>query len=284
MRTLMAVVALAVGISVCIPPALAEEKADQKAVGLAARIQDLNLTDEQEAKIADIRKEYKPKVQEAGKELAAIVKEEVEKVRAILTPEQKTKLEAAKEERQERRAECLAERIAHLEELDLTEGEIAKIADIRKEFRPKIEKAMKEMQGLLTDDQKKARLEALTADKKRREVLESLKLTDEQKEKVQAAGKEVATLVREEMEKIGDVLSAEQKETLQELKDERRERVRDRQAHRIANLKDLDLTDEQKTQIAEIRKGYRPKVQEAGNKLRATVREELGAIVAVIKG
>ena len=138
MRTLMAVVVLVVGMSVYAAlPAAAEEKADQKAAGgLAERIQDLNLTDEQEAKIADIRKEYRPKVQEAGKELAAVVKEEVEKVRAVLTPEQKTKLEAAKEERQEHRAEGLAERIAHLEELDLTDAEIAKIADIRQGVPP----------------------------------------------------------------------------------------------------------------------------------------------------
>ena len=86
------------------------------------------------------------------------------------------------------------------------------------------------------------------------------------------------------MEKIRDVLTEEQKEKLAELKEERQERVRDRMAHRIANLKDLNLTDEQKTKIADIRKEYRPKVHEAGNKLRATVREEVEAIVAVIKG
>ncbi len=282
MKSLMAVVALAVGISVY-TPALAEEKADQKEVGLAARIQDLNLTDEQEAKIADIRKEYRPKVQEAGKELAAVVKEEVGKVSGVLTAEQKEKLAAAKEERKENRAEGLAERIAHLGQLDLTDGEIAKIEDIRKEYRPKIEKAIKELQGLLTDDQKKAREEALKAGKKRREVLESLKLTDEQKVKVQTVCKEVGTLVREEMEKIRDVLSEEQKAKLLDLKEERKEQVRDHMACRIANLKDLNLTEEQKTQIADIRKEYRPKVQEAGNKLRANVREEVEAILAVIK-
>jgi Spy/CpxP family protein refolding chaperone len=279
MKSLMAVVALAVGISVY-TPALAEEKADQKEVGLAARIQDLNLTDEQ---IADIRKEYRPKVQEAGKELAAVVKEEVGKVSGVLTAEQKEKLAAAKEERKENRAEGLAERIAHLGQLDLTDGEIAKIEDIRKEYRPKIEKVIKELQGLLTDDQKKAREEALKAGKKRREVLESLKMTDEQKVKVQTVCKEVGTLVREEMEKIRDVLSEEQKAKLLDLKEERKEQVRDHMACRIANLKDLNLTEEQKTQIADIRKEYRPKVQEAGNKLRANVREEVEAILAVIK-
>jgi Spy/CpxP family protein refolding chaperone len=282
----MAAVALAVGMWVFAAlPAAAQETAEQKAGGaLAERIQDLNLTDEQEAKIADIRKECRPKVQAEAKELATVVKEEEEKVQAVLTPEQKTKLAAAKEERQERRAEGLAERVAHLGELDLTEGEIARIGDIRKEYRPKIEQAMKQLQGVLTPDQQKARQEALQAGKRRREVLQSLNLTDEQRQKVQAVGKDVATLVREEMEKIRDVLSAEQKEKLQDLREERQERVRDRRAHRIANLRDLNLTDDQKTQIGDIRKEFRPKVHEAGNKLRATVREEVEAIVAVIKG
>jgi Spy/CpxP family protein refolding chaperone len=282
MKTLMAGVALAVGMLMygTLPTAAEEEKPGS----LAARVQDLNLTDDQEAKIAEIRKECRPKVQEAGKELAGVVKEEMDKIQALLTPEQKTKLEAAKEQRQERRAEGLAQRMAHLDELDLTEGERAKIADIRKEYRPKIEKAVKDLQGLLSDDQKKAREEALKAGKNRREVLQAINLTADQKEKVQGVAKEIATIVREEMEQIRDVLSAEQKEQLQDLKEERRERVRDRMAHKIANLKDLNLTDDQKAQITDIRKEYRPKVHEAGNKLRGNVRDEVEAIVAVIKG
>jgi Spy/CpxP family protein refolding chaperone len=281
MRTLLAVVVLVVGVVVFATlPAAAEEKA---AGGSEPRVRDLNLTDEQEAKIMEIRKEYAPKVKEASKELVSLVKEEVEKVQAVLTPEQKKKLEAAKEERKEHRAEGLPQKMAHLEEVDLTEGEMAKIAEIRKEFHPKIEKAFKELHGLLTDDQKKAREEALKGGKKRKEVLEDLKLTGDQKEKLQTVAKEVTTLVREEMEQIKDVLSAEQKEKLQDLKEERKERVRDRMAHRIANLKDLDLTEAQKTQIADIRKEYRPKVHEAGNKMRGTVREEVEAILVILK-
>jgi Spy/CpxP family protein refolding chaperone len=251
---------------------------------LSERIQDLQLTDDQEAKIADIRKEYRPKVQEAAKELGTVVKEEVEKAQAVLTPEQKTKVEAFKEEREERRGEGLTERIAHLRELDLTDAEKAQVAEIRKEYRPKIEKALESLHGLLTDEQKKAREDGLRAGKKRREILASLNLTGEQKEKVEAVGKEIRTLVREELEKMRDVLSEGQKEKLEEFKEERHERVRDRMAHRIANLKDLNLTDQQKSQLADIRKDYRPKVHEAGNKLRATVREEVEAIVAVLKG
>ena len=54
--------------------------------------------------------------------------------------------------------------------------------------------------------------------------------------------------------------------------------------HWIANRKDLNLTEGQKAQIAQIRKEYRPKVQEAGNKLRGTVKEEVDAILVIFKG
>src|SRR5262245_58960108 len=288
MRTLIAVLALAAGLACADLRAADESKADEKGVGgrLAARIQDLNLTDEQEAKIAEIRKEFQPKVQEAAKDLAGMVKEEVEKARAVLTAEQQKKLQEFKEERKEFRAETLCEHLAHMGELaqlDLTDAEIEKISDIRKECRPKIVKALEGLNGLLTDEQKKAREEAFNAGKKRREILQALKLTDEQKEKVTAVGKELATQVREEMEKVRDVLSAAQKEKLAELKEERREHVRDRMAHRIANLKDLNLTEEQVNKLMEIRKEFRPKVHEAGNKLRATIREEVEAIVAALK-
>jgi Spy/CpxP family protein refolding chaperone len=280
MRSLIA--GMTVAVLLCAPGKAFAQREDGG--GLSERIQDLQLTDEQEAKIADIRKECRPKVQEAGKDLMTVVKEEEEKARAVLTPEQKTKLEAFKEERQERRAEGPAQRIAHLRELDLTDAEMAQFADIRKEYRPKIEKAMEGLRGLLTDDQRKAREEGLRADKKRREILASLNLTDDQKAKVAAVAKEVRTLVREELEKMRDVLTEGQKEKLQEFNEERRDRVRDRKAHRIANLQDLNLTDQQKSQLADIRKEYRPKIHEAGNKLRATVREEVEAIVAVLKG
>ena len=273
-------IAVTVAVVMWMPGKLAAQDA---AGGLAAKVQDLKLTDEQEAKIADIRKECRPKVQEAAKEMAAVVREEVMKVQAILTPEQKEKLQALKEERRERRAEGLAERLAHLQDLDLSDAEMDRIAEIRKEYRPRTVKALEGLKGILTEEHRNTREEALKAGKKRREVLAALNLTDEQKEKMEAVCKEVGTLVREEMEKIRDVLSEGQKEKLQEFKEERREGVRDRMAHRIANLRDLNLTDEQKSQIAEIRKEYRPRVQEAGNRLREAVRQEMEMIVAVLK-
>jgi Spy/CpxP family protein refolding chaperone len=261
-------------------------KADPKDAPLRSgeRLQDLNLTDEQEAKIADIRKEFGPKVRDAKKDFDEVVKEEVEKVRGVLTPAQKSKVDADKEERQEHRAECLAGKMAHLEDLDLTEAEITKIHEIRKESHPKLEEALKQMHGFLSDDQKKAREDAISAGQKRKAVMQSLKLTDEQKEKMQTVGKEISAIVKAELEKFSEVFTAEQKEKLEDLKDERKERVHDRRAHRIANLKDLDLTDAQKSQIAEIRKEYRPKVHDAGLKLRGAIKEEVQAIVTAIKG
>jgi len=279
MRSLVTVLSVAV-----VMWALSNVSAQGVREGLGERIQDLNLTDEQEAKVAEIRKEFRPKVQQALKELAVVVKEEVEKVRGVLTPDQKTRLATLKEERQERRAEGLGERLAHLHELDLTGAEMEKIAEIRKEYRPRIVKAMEGLHGLLSAEQRTAREEGLKAGKKRSEVITSLKLSDDQKTKVEGVCKEVGTLVRAEMEKIRDVLTEAQKATLQDFGKERREQVRDRIAHRIANLKDLNLTEAQVSQIAEIRKEYRPRVHEASNRLRATVREEVESIIRAIKG
>jgi Spy/CpxP family protein refolding chaperone len=282
MRTLSTVLTLVLAVSV--GTVWADEPGKEvRGTVVIEKVQDLHLTDAQETKIADIRKECRPKVQEAAKELGDLVKEEVGKIRDVLTAEQREKLQELREERRELREQCVAHTITSLKEMDLTDAEMTKIGDIRKEYRPKIEKTLKELEGLLTDAQKKAREEALNAGKNRREVLASLNLTDAQKEKATSVAKDVRDLVREEMEKIRDVLTEEQRQKLQELREERKEQVRDRRAHRIENLRELNLTDEQKTKIADIRKEYRPKVHEANNKLRAAVRDEMEQIVAIIK-
>jgi Spy/CpxP family protein refolding chaperone len=279
MRILSAVLSLVVAMAFC-----TKGHAQGVRERLAERIQDLDLTDAQEAKIAEIRKEYRPKVVKVAKELAALVKEQVGKIRDALTPEQKEMLKAMKDERRERRFESLCERIAHLKDLELTDAEMAKIRDIRKECRPRIAKALRELEGLLTAEQKQARAEGLKAGKSRREIRRALKLTDEQKQKVESVAKEVGAVVREEMAKIRDVLTEAQKEQLPVLKDERRDRVRDHMAHRIMNLKELNLTDAQRSTLAKIRQEYRRRIHETANDLRATVREEVAAILAVIKG
>ena len=255
----------------------AQKKAREEALSAGKKrkevLEALKLTDDQ-----------KEKVQAVGKEVAGLVREELEKIRDVLAAEQAEKLQAMKEERADRREECLAHAIAQLKDLDLTDAEMTKIGEIRKEYRPKIETALKEMNGFLTEAQKKTREDALKAGKSRRELVESLNLTDEQKVKAVTVAKQVSALVREESEKIEEFLTSGQKEQLQVLQEERSERVRDRKAHRIANSKELNLTDDQKARITSIRQEYRPKIHEAGNKLRAVVREEVEQIVAVFKG
>jgi Spy/CpxP family protein refolding chaperone len=275
MRTLSGVIALVALVSV--------GAAGQVAV-VVERIQDLDLTDAQEAKIAEIRKQHQPKVQAAAKELGTFLKDEHEKIRNVLTAEQQKQIQALKEERKDHREECVAHAFASLKELDLTDAEMTRIGEIRKEYRPKIENALKELDGLLSDTQKKAREDALKAGKPRRELVASLNLTDAQKAKVAVVAKQVGAIVREESEKIHDLLTASQKEQLPVLQEERKERVRDRMAHRIANFQELNLSDDQKAKITAIRQEFRPKIHEAGNKLRAAVREEVEQIVAVFKG
>jgi Spy/CpxP family protein refolding chaperone len=250
---------------------------------MAERIQDLDLTDAQEAKIAEIRKDYRPKVEKDAKELDNLVKEEVDKVRGALNPQQRTQLQAMKDERKEMRFERLCERLAHLKELDLTDAEVAKIEAIRREVRPQIEKVMSQLEGLLTPAQKQAREEALKAGKSHREVRQALKLTDEQRQKVETVGKELRGLIHNEMSQIHDMLTESQKEKLAVLKDEIKDRVRDRMAHRIMTFRELNLTDAQKGQLQKIREEFRPRIHEAANNLRATVREEVRAIVDVLK-
>jgi Spy/CpxP family protein refolding chaperone len=252
-------------------------------VVVVERFQELDLTDEQEAKIATIQEEHRPKVKAAAQALSTVVKEEVDKVSALLTPEQKEKLAQFKEERKEVRAEGLSERIARVHELDLSDAELAQIEAIRKETRPQIMKAMEGLKGILTEDQRKARQEALQSGKTHAEVLTALKLTDDQKGKVKEVCEEFRTAVKDELQRIGNVLTAQQKATLAEFKDEKKEDVRDRWAHRVANFKDLNLSEEQRAEIAKIRQEYRPTVQEAGNNLRAAIRAEVQAIAGAVK-
>src|SRR5262249_24858830 len=142
---------------------------------------------------------------------------------------------------------------------------------------------LKELEGLLTPAQKQARQEAVKAGKPRREVLQALQLTDEQKQKVATVAKELGTVIRDELTKIRDVLTEAQKEQLPVLKEERRDRVRDHLAHRIMNLKELNLTDAQVSTLTKIREEYRARVHEAANNVRATVREEVTESLAAIK-
>jgi len=139
------------------------------------------------------------------------------------------------------------------------------------------------VEGLLNDTQKMARDEAVRSDKTRTQVWQSLNLTSAQKTELENVGKQLKDLVGNEVAKIRDVLTQEQRETLQDLRSERKELVRDRLAEQIANFQDLNLTQQQKDSLMQIRQEFRPKIHEVGNNLRATIGEEARKIVEVLR-
>ena len=67
--------------------------------------------------------------------MKTLVKEEVDQIRNVLSPEQLPKVKAILEERKEAKEESLAQSIASLKDLDLTEAEVAKIGEIKNEDR-----------------------------------------------------------------------------------------------------------------------------------------------------
>lgn len=117
-------------------------------------------------------------------------------------------------------AAALAERM--LTGLTLTEDQKTKLGEITKEFGPKMVEIQKKIDGILTDDQKKARAGAMktaktegkTGKEAANAVDAALKMTDDQKAKMAEARKEMSVLDKGLRGKVMEVLTAEQKEEL----------------------------------------------------------------------
>lgn len=109
-----------------------------------------------------------------------------------------------------------------LEGITLNDDQKAKLADIQKEFGPKLTEAKKKL-DVYTPDQKKARKAAgdaaKTAGKKGKEFQEAVdaavKLDEAQKTKLAEGKKEVESLQKELREKVMGVLNDDQKAQLQ---------------------------------------------------------------------
>jgi Spy/CpxP family protein refolding chaperone len=108
--------------------------------------------------------------------------------------------------------------------LDLTDAQKAKIEDIKKEFGPKFKAAQEKQDSILTDEQKKARTEAIQKARESREsfqnmretIEKAMKLTDEQKKKLDEARKATEELNTALREKVTSVLTPEQKKKFEE--------------------------------------------------------------------
>ena len=185
----------------------------------------VKLTDVQKTKMAELRKET-----------GALHKELREKMAALLTPEQKEKCE--------KHRKCVADhapkagRKHHggpehrgmgwgrhvLEGLDLTDDQKTRLKELRKEYGSKMKEAWPKMEGLLTEEQKKARAGAIEAAKAAgkegkevwKDVKEAVKLTDDQKTKMAEAREAAAPLRKELREKVLAILTPEQQAQLKE--------------------------------------------------------------------
>jgi len=111
-----------------------------------------------------------------------------------------------------------------VEGLDLSDEQKDKLGKIRDEFDGKQQTIMAKLHDVLTDEQKQIGKEAMDkaneTGKKDRQFYQSLeaslKLTDDQKQKMEPIGTELRTLVSETLKAVTDVLTPEQKEKLQQ--------------------------------------------------------------------
>jgi Spy/CpxP family protein refolding chaperone len=107
--------------------------------------------------------------------------------------------------------------------LDLTADQKAKVAELQKEYGPKLREGFQKQQALLTDEQRKAQQEATKAarDAGKSEMearaagQAAVNLTDDQKAKRAELQKEMAPLVKEVREKVTALLTPEQQQKLQ---------------------------------------------------------------------
>jgi Spy/CpxP family protein refolding chaperone len=109
-----------------------------------------------------------------------------------------------------------------LEGLDLSQEQKDKLAKLRQESGPKAREILEKMRDVLTEEQRKAAEEAgkkaKDAGKKGREMFlaveKSVKLTDDQKEKLKGIAGDLEALRRDGVAKIREVLTPEQREKL----------------------------------------------------------------------
>jgi Spy/CpxP family protein refolding chaperone len=119
---------------------------------------------------------------------------------------------------------------AMVKNLKLTDEQKTKVAELKKEYEPKFKEALAKVEAVTTAEQKKARDEAAkaarTAGKRGQEVMvagrDAMKLTDEQKTKLQDGWKAMQTLGKEAHDKVMGLLTPEQKDQLKKAREERR--------------------------------------------------------------
>jgi len=117
-----------------------------------------------------------------------------------------------------------------LDRLSLTEEQKARVKELMKEFDKTVKEVGGKMDAVLTDEQKQIRNEtikaAIAAGKKDRAEIakavgDAIKLTDEQKAKMQELNKGIVAAQREMVAKIKGLLTPEQTEQMKNLIEKR---------------------------------------------------------------
>lgn len=180
------------------------------------------------------------------------------------------------------------DRWAMLQGVNLTDDQKAKVEAVKQEYGAKFKEDRGKIDSILTEAQRKARDEAVkaarAAGKRGEEVWTAAKaavtLTDEQKAKMAEVRKGGEALRKEAHEKIMAILTTEQKEQLK--KSHEGMRGHPQMGRGGEMLEGLNLTDEQKANVAEIRKEYAPKLEEAGKDVKALRKEVHEKILACL--
>jgi len=109
--------------------------------------------------------------------------------------------------------------------MDLSADQKDKLETLKKEYAPKFKALREKSEKILTDDQKKARDEAMKAAREAKpddrraaygKIRDAVKLTDDQKKETESVMKDVRALFEEVQPKVSEILTDEQKAKLKE--------------------------------------------------------------------
>jgi Spy/CpxP family protein refolding chaperone len=155
-------------------------------------MKELNLTEAQRSQMKDINKDFKTKMEDLKKQdnmtvkefnsrKAALALERKNKVNALLTTEQKDKMEGMKKERQDKMKQMQTKHMDRMKaELNLSDDQSAKLKAKNEELGNKMMAIRNN--SALTQDQKKDQMKALKEERKT--YMESI-LTADQKKKME---------------------------------------------------------------------------------------------------
>ena len=134
---------------------------------------------------------------------------------------------AAKEDKKKDKANKAVAKVFELPTIiTLSAEQMTKLAEVMKEYEPKLEELHKKQANILTDEQKKARQEAMKAAKAagkkgkeaKADVDAAVKLTDDQKKQQEEVAKETKELNGKIHDSIASFLTEEQKTHLKPMK------------------------------------------------------------------